>query len=488
MNGVTSMKPPLHYLQDASLPHLARALDGATIGRFCRALVRHETGIRVKSCGVLRLRYRRGQRAIIQYEIILVHDDGSEHSFWLAGYQYASRARFEAGVRRLERLLANHGARGGILPGMAIESLGLLLLRFPYDRRLPALMSFYFNIEQLLTDRLPQLLGGECWRLEVLDCRPVRWRIGLSAVVRISIAARHTASGETRRRELYLKHDPNRDLGDTQSRLAALERGGRLPFTLCPTLLSLPRQGLSIQAAADGLSLEARLAQREITAEDANRLGSMLARWHTRGEPMHKPYPKQKFESVLERSVRVLSAAMPQHGNRLRAVSASIRLQMLHRLQCPAHLDLKPEHVFLDGERITLIDMDSAADADPMLDISILFARLRHGQALYGSPKAVSRAFANRMIRAYAAEVPPSWWYNFRVCYAWALLKVAVHLFACQRPDWAPLAGRFLREAELALEPSSKLLSFLEHREIAGRDAIPLRQSPRLWAGTEARQ
>ena len=467
-----------YYLQDASLPHLERALNGETIGRYCRGLAHPEKGIRISSCRVLRLRYRRGRRAIIQYEITLVHADGSKQSLWLAGYQYASRERFETGVRRLERLLANHGDDGDMLPGIAIESLQLLLLRFPYDRRLPALMSFYFNIEQLLKDRLALLFGSDNWKLESLDCRPVRWRVGLSAVAQISLVARHVASGETSERELYLKHDPSLAQNDAESRLAALEKDRGLPFALCPAVLSLPRQGLSVQVAAAGLSLETRLARGMTTSADANRLATLLARWHTSGELMHRPYPKEKFESVLERSVRVLSAATPENGDRLQKLAASIRLQMLHRLQCPTHLDLKPEHIFLDAEKITLIDMESAADADPMLDIAILFARLRHGQELYDSPKAACRSFANQLIRAYAPQVPPSWWYNFRVCYAWAVLKIAVHLFACQRPAWQRLAGRFLREAELALEPSSELLSFLPHREISGQDVVSMAHSP----------
>ena len=475
-----------HYLRDASLPHLAQALDVKTVIRACRALLGNDKGVRVGACRVSKLRYRRGRRAIIQYEITLRTGDGRERSVWLAGYQYASRERFQAGVRRLERLLANHGTDGGMLPGIAIEPLQLLLLRFPYDRRLPALMSVYFNIEQLLGDRLEALLGSKSWKIENLDCRPVRWRVGLSAVARISLTARHQVSGETAQRELYLKHDPSRQQNQAESRLAALQNDRGLPFALCPTVLSLPRQGLSVQAAAAGVSLEARLARGTASSVDANRIATLLARWHSGGEPMQRPYPKEKFESVLERSVRVLSAATPENGERLQRLAASIRLQMLHRLQCPAHLDLKPEHIFIDAQKITLIDMDSAADADPMLDIAILYARLRHGQELYGSPRAASRSFANQLIRTYASSVPPSWWYNFRVCYAWALLKVAVHLFACQRPAWPRLSARFLREAELALDPASELLSFLPHREISGQDALPMKYSPDSLASMEA--
>jgi hypothetical protein len=482
------MKQSTHYLQDTSLPHLARALDCVTIRDVCRDLLRPGSGFRVAACRVLKLRYRRWQRAIIQYEITLVNDVGKERSVWLAGYLYASRERFETGKRRLERLLANPDTREDMLPGVAIESLELLLLRFPYDRRLPALTSFYFNIEQLVGERLPLLFGDDDWRLDSLDTRPVRWRVGLSAVACISVVARHAASGATRKRELYLKHDPGRPESAAESRLAALERDRGLPFALCPTVLSLPRQGLSIQAAAEGVSLETRLARGMATSVDANRLAALLARWHTSGEPLQRPYAREKFEAVVERSVRALSAATPENSGRLQALAAGIRLQMLHRLQCPVHLDLKPEHIYIDSGKITLIDLDSAADADPILDIAILYARLRHGQELYGSPKTASRAFANQLIRAYAPLVPPSWWYNFRVCYAWALLKVAMHLFACQRPGWTPLTGRFLREAELALESSSELLSFLPHREASLGDAVPIKYWPNPGAGVEARR
>ena len=475
------MKKGPHYLQDSKLPHLARALDGNSIRRICRGLIRHREGAAIGTCRVTRLRYKRSLRATIQYQITVLHRDGSEETLWLAGYQYADRNRYESGVRRLERLLANQGDDGEMPPGLAIDSLGLLLMRFPYDRRLPALMSLYFNIEQLLDERLPKMFGNKNWKLESLDTRLIRWRVGVSAVARLSVEARHATSGRIQRKELYLKADPKQSENEVNSRLAALARQRKLPFALCRTVLSLPRQGIRIQTSAQGSSLEEKLIQGKATTENARELGCVLAYWHTNGDPLQESYSKENFESGLERSVRVLTAGIPESYARLDKVAKNIRFQMLHRLQRPTHLDLKAEHIFFDASRVTLIDTDSAADADPMLDIAVLYARLRHGKELSGLPKGSSRNFAGHLIRAYAARVPPSWWYNFRACYAWALLSIAMAPFTRQRPGWPQLVDRLLREAELALQPSSELLSFLPNRELSGQGARRVNYSTNLF-------
>lgn len=195
--------------------------------------------------------------------------------------------------------------------------------------------------------------------------------------------------------------------------------------------------------------------------EDARQLASVLASWHTAGEPLQNRYAKEEFDAVLERSVRVLANAVPDCSLRLERLVQRIGQRMKHGFNRPVHLDLKPEHIFFHGDRITLIDIESAADADPMLDIAILYARLRHARTLYGLPDSASLLFALQLMRAYHQRVPSNWWRNFSVCYAWALLKLAVHLFVCQRPDWPDWIGRFVTEAELTIGRGAGKLSFL---------------------------
>jgi len=450
-----------NYLNDPQLPYLSLALDGNIVRHFCRALISDNVAASISRCRVARVRLRRAQRCIIQYELTLRLAGGSEQTHWLVGYQYASRKKFRARANQLKRLTAGRHPVDGLLPGIVIGEIRLLLQRFPFDRRLPALVSFHFNIERVISDHLADLLGSNDWQLECLDTRLSRWRVGLSAVLRLDLELKHRHSGESRRHRLFAKLDATATDTGLRSRLEQSRCDGKLPFELAPILLSVPQQGFSIQASADGLALETLLLDGEAKMEDARRVANVLAGWHTTGEPLQNRYSKGHFEAVLERSVRVLANATPSCSLRLERLAQRIGKRMNHGVYCPAHLDLKPEHIFFCADRITLIDIESAADADPMIDIAILYARMHHARALYDLPDTASRFFALQLMCTYYSLVPSIWWRNFSVCYAWALLKLAVHLFVCQRPDWSDWILRFVTEAELAISQEAGKLPFL---------------------------
>ena len=450
-----------NYLTDPELPFLSLALDSNMVRHFCQALISDNVDASISNCRVARLRYRRAQRCIIQYELTLRLADGSEQTHWLVGYQYASSKKFRARANQLKRLTDDRHPVDGLLPGIVVEEIRLLLHRFPFDHRLPSLVSLYFDIDRLVSLHLADMLGSKDWELECLDARLARWRVGLSAVLRLDLVVKHRRTGESRHHKLFAKLDATDTDSSIRSRLEQRQSSGQLPFDLAPTLLSLPQQGLTIQACAEGLALEIMLLEDVAKLGDARRFANVLALWHIRGEPLQSRYSKEDFEAVLERSVGVLANAAASLSLRLERLAQRIGQRMKHGLYCPAHLDLKPEHIFFRAEGITLIDIESAADADPMIDIAILYAGLRHASALYGLPDTASHYFALQLMSAYHQRVPSDWWRNFPACYAWALLKLAVYLFTCQRPDWSDWIERFVTEAELAISQDADKLPFL---------------------------
>ena len=450
-----------NYLTDPELPFLSLALDGNMVRHFCQALISDNVNASISNCRVARLRYRRAQRCIIQYELTLRLADGSEQTHWLVGYQYASSKKFRARANQLKRLTDDRHPVDGLLPGIVVEEIRLLLHRFPFDHRLPSLVSLYFDIDRLVSYHLADMLGSKDWELECLDSRLVRWRVGLSAVLRLDLVVKHRCTGEPRHHKLFAKLDATDTESGIRSRLEQWQSSGQLPFDLAPTLLSLPQQGLTIQACAEGLSMETMLHKGEAKLDDARRFAGVLARWHSRSESFKNRYAKEDFEAVLERSVGVLGNAAPACSLRLERLAQRIGQRMKHGLYCPAHLDLKPEHIFFRAEGITLIDIETAADADPMIDIAVLYVRLRHARPLSGLPGTEAQFFGLQLLSAYHQQVPADWWRNFSVCYAWALLKLAVHLFACQRPDWSDWIERFITEAEMAMNRKAGGLPFL---------------------------
>ena len=117
----------------------------------------------------------------------------------------------------------------------------------------------------------------------------------------------------------------------------------------------------------------------------------------------------------------------------------------------PTHRDLKPDHIFVDGERTIFIDLDSLAKADPVLDPAYLLARLAAMPALFPIPPERARAAAREFAEEYFAHVPGAWQERLPFHYAGALLKISFGLFGRQAPDWPDKIATLLEEARASL-------------------------------------
>ena len=117
----------------------------------------------------------------------------------------------------------------------------------------------------------------------------------------------------------------------------------------------------------------------------------------------------------------------------------------------PTHRDLKLDHLFLDGETITIIDFDSFAAADPVIDPATLLAQLvtmSYGTSIpYGRIRSAGRAF----VEEYFAHVPMSWRSRLKLQYAGAALKGSVSFFRHQEPEWPEKMTALVEEASSAL-------------------------------------
>jgi len=121
----------------------------------------------------------------------------------------------------------------------------------------------------------------------------------------------------------------------------------------------------------------------------------------------------------------------------------------------PMHRDLKADHVFLDGDRVVFIDLDSVALGDPVRDAAHLYAYLVGGVGLAACPEERVRAAAAAFVDEYFAHVPAAWRVHFPLHCAGALIEVASGMFRRQEPAWrdrvitaVELARRALMEQE----------------------------------------
>jgi aminoglycoside phosphotransferase (APT) family kinase protein len=117
----------------------------------------------------------------------------------------------------------------------------------------------------------------------------------------------------------------------------------------------------------------------------------------------------------------------------------------------PTHGDLKTDHIWLDGDRVVFIDLDSFAGADPVSDPALFLARLAALPLRFTVSAERARTAALAFVNEYFAHVPRGWRRRLALHYAAATLKVAASFFRQQDPDWAAKMSALMEEASASV-------------------------------------
>ncbi|MEC4678024.1 MAG: phosphotransferase, partial [Nitrospirota bacterium] len=134
----------------------------------------------------------------------------------------------------------------------------------------------------------------------------------------------------------------------------------------------------------------------------------------------------------LVRFIQNLCPELEEKSNRL-IVGLESSLQKV--TLCPTHLDLKLEHIFIDEERITLIDLDSFAMSDPVFDVASLIVRIECLSQSSGISQTIIKAAVKVFTECYFSSVPIHWKERLHSNYCCASLKIAIHLLQHQETD-----------------------------------------------------
>lgn len=423
----------LFYLNDPSFVTLSAAVDLRRMAAQFEAWLCQNGTWRIADCRLERLRYRRAVRCILQYELRLQHTkDDVECVVRLAGYLYADKAKLLSRQRRLRALCRGETAPGALPRHTLFDSLDMLVARFPLDYGNPVLHTSFDEMPAVLHTHRTMIFGSDAWRISKLHLEPVRWRVGLCAVLRAHVHATHENGAKAECR-LYIKIAPKRH---SDVKLPALVASAAAPFRIAETVARDVERGMEIQRAAAGTPLLDLLMEHHAGRREARRLGEVLAAWHLDGLPPLRQLTFDDLKLAMERVAQILTAVVPSLRGALYALLDDIQEQWIDGPAVSAHLDLKPDHVFFEGDDVVFIDLASAASADPALDLARLLARLSCAQALHGIPERYARGFAVEVHDTYRARVPAVWLRNLPVCYAWSLLQCAASVFEHQQPGW----------------------------------------------------
>jgi Ser/Thr protein kinase RdoA (MazF antagonist) len=224
-------------------------------------------------------------------------------------------------------------------------------------------------------------------------------------------------------------------------------------FTVARPLAYLSGLRTLLQEAAPGTSLEEILLGESDPTAALRRVAQALAAFNQGDAPAttQRQYLLADQVADLERARRLLGWACPHLRLEVESIIEGVLAGLEEVPLRPTHRDLKPDHIFVDGERTIFIDLDSFAKADPVLDPAHLLARLAAMPALFPIPRARTRAAAWEFAQEYFAHVPGGWQERLPFHYAGTLLEVAHGFFRRQAADWPGRIAGLLEEAKASL-------------------------------------
>jgi hypothetical protein len=435
MAGVRS----IGFVSDAAMPAVSEMLD---LGSMRAVFIRHlwKAPAIVDSCEVERLRYREGQRCIVRYVVrVREHAAAVPVERWVTATSFGAPGRAQRRVRK---------GRSAVF----VPELDLTLDVFPHDSKLPSAAAAIAGTEPELRRAVTNAFGPGEWTLDAWEVEPVRYRERLSLVVRYRVRATD-ASGTSTGLAFYLKAYPTLD--DATSAYAHMEalsahdavRQGALHIAPAAAVIDSLSAVLTPSAIGRPLALIVDTGTPTEQAVAMRQSAAALASFSLGGAPIARRVTTVDYARSLDRPSSTLvwaSSSLAPVISRVREVVSRLGEPDVLR---PTHRDMKVEHVLIDGPDVTFIDLDSAALADPVMDVALLSARL----FALGVRGHISKRRAATLVETFAdeyfARVPREWQRRMPAYYAGSLVEVAASLVYRQAEGWRQHVGVLLDEA-----------------------------------------
>ena len=428
----------------SALPGLLEALDPAAMAPRLQGLL--ADGWALDSCVPGRVVVDPRSGAALRYRLRLRHrDTGALTERLVGGHLFGSAERADHWLSRLVPMADEVEGRDDVSVfaqvADCVRPLHLVLHAFPLDPELPGLAAATdpLRMAGLLEPALPSSLRG----LTLQDCSAevVRYVAGHRCVLRYELLWRLEPSRRTVKQVLYGKayaDERGALIGPTVTAFrehVRTRKGGAFPFLLPRFEGYLPELRLALLEALPGTPLLPTLVRehvagglpltpRPLTAETALRACARIAAaLHASTVPasaLPGGHPRTLTGEVVRlraevEAVAPLAPALARTVHaRLDDAAAAAREEPLPF--GPAHGDLTPSEVLLDGPISSLFDLDSACVAEPALDVGgflghldVVTTRARHatghtGHAADdlgdGQGEALDRVFLQEYLRA----------------------------------------------------------------------------------------
>lgn len=446
---------------DPDFPQLMIASDPGLMLEVFRRHLKPAPGKRyqIQDCMPVRFRCRQStSRCVLQYSLRIVEPaTGRQWNQWVTGLFYAE----QGGAERLWKEMQGANPRQEIPdrwltfePVDFIPDLQMLVQVFPYDRKLRNLCLVLNGALRELEPLLLARLGPNQWQAEDRSVEPTRYRTELGAALRYTLQAREAPTARSETLRCYLKVYRNERGQETFQLLRSLSERtaeGQLPYSVVRPIAYLGELRTLVLEEAAGTALQQLL----LAGCDSAKLMRPVARAVAAFNQNDLKIPRlhslaDQFDDV-KRASSLVQWACPRARAEVREITAAVLAGLEEVPPAPIHRDLKTDHIFLSGERVIFIDLDSVVLGDPVRDPAHLFAHIAARVGLDAMPLDQARTAAAAFVEEYFTLVPKPWRKRFPLHCAGALIEVAGGIFKRQEPNWPEKVTAAVEEAKLAL-------------------------------------
>ncbi len=487
---------------DPDFPQLKIATDPALMLEVFREHLKpiSRRALDILECIPFRFRCRQSTaRCVLQYTL-RVAEPGAQRQWdqWVTGLVYAQRGEAE----RLWQEAQGSDLRQEVPeywlnfePVCFIPDLQMLVTLFPYDRKLRNLS---LVLGGALRDIEPQLLaqfGPGQWRADQHKIEPTRYRTEMGAALKCTLRARDALTGRSQTRRWYLKVYRN-DHGQETFQLlrsfgvrrqakrdAAVDlltptiftkpiaasqepkavsrfacrrtpkrwRAEAHPYSVVRAIAYLDELRTLVLEEAAGTALQQLLVQGRDPEAAVRVVARAVAAFNQDDLSIRRPHPLVEQFDDVKRASTLVQWACPELRAEAKAITAAVVGGLKEVPPAPIHRDLKPDHIFLEGDRVIFIDLDSVALGDPVRDPAHLFAHITARVGVDSLPQEQAHIAASAFVEEYFAHAPDAWRKQFPLHCAGALIEVAGGIFKRQEPHWAEKVAACVEEAKHAL-------------------------------------
>ena len=445
------------FPRDPDFPQLAMASDPQLMLQVFRQHLKAVSGkaYRIEECVPFRFRCRQStSRCVLQYTLRVVDPStGRCWDQWVTGLVYAAAGEAE----RLWRELGAADPRREIPeqwlvfePVDFIPELQMLVQVFPFDRKLPNLR---LVLDGAVHQLEPLLLAGPepgRWRAEERTIEPMRYRTELGAALRYTLQARDRLTGKGEIRRCYLKVYRNERGAQTFQLLRALTDkagAGGGPYDVVRPIAYVPELRTLALEEARGRALQQILLRGDDWRRALRAVARAVAAFNQDDLAPAERHSLADQLADVNRAASLVQWACPELRAEVEALAAAVGAGLTDVPPAPIHRDLKTDHIFLSGDQVIFIDLDSVVLGDPVRDPAHLVAHITARVGLDGLQADEARRAADVFVDEYFAHVPPAWRQQFQLHCAGALIEVAGGIFKRQEPRWPEKVASAVAEA-----------------------------------------